>query len=118
MNKTKFMFKKKSVLPFCAGLFALSATDVMAQPNAIKSNQTQKFVHKGAGNPYLPLWEHLPDGEPRVFEDPDHPGKYRAYIIGSHDLRFDSYCEPDIRMWSAPVDDLSSWRDDGTYFYL
>jgi len=116
MNKTKFMFKKKSVLLFCAGLFALSATDVMAQPNAIQSNQTQKFVHKGAGNPYLPLWEHLPDGEPRVFEDPDHPGKYRAYIIGSHDLRFDSYCGPDIRMWSAPVDDLSSWRDDGPIF--
>ena len=40
----------------------------------------------GTGNPYLPLWEHLPDGEPRVFEDPDNPGKYRAYIIGSHDL--------------------------------
>ena len=38
-----------------------------------------------AQNPYLPLWEHLPDGEPRVFEDPDNPGKYRAYIIGSHD---------------------------------
>ena len=36
-----------------------------------------------AQNPYLPLWEHLPDGEPRVFEDPDNPGKYRAYIIGS-----------------------------------
>ena len=36
----------------------------------------------GTGNPYLPLWEHLPDGEPRVFEDPDNPGKYRAYIIG------------------------------------
>ena len=35
-----------------------------------------------AQNPYLPLWEHLPDGEPRVFEDPDQPGKYRAYIIG------------------------------------
>ena len=29
----------------------------------------------GTGNPYLPLWEHLPDGEPRVFEDPDNPGK-------------------------------------------
>ena len=39
-----------------------------------------------AQNPYLPLWEHLPDGEPRVFEDPDNPGKMRAYIIGSHDL--------------------------------
>ena len=36
-----------------------------------------------AQNPYLPLWEHVPDGEPRVFEDPDHPGKLRAYIIGS-----------------------------------
>ena len=24
-----------------------------------------------------------------------------------------SYCGPDIRMWSAPVEDLSSWRDEG-----
>ena len=31
-----------------------------------------------AQNPYLPLWEHLPDGEPRVFEDPDQPGHQRA----------------------------------------
>jgi arabinoxylan arabinofuranohydrolase len=75
-----------------------------------------RYVHHGAGNPYLPLWEHLPDGEPRVFEDPDNPGKYRAYIIGSHDVRFTSYCGPDIRMWSAPVEDLSSWRDEGPIF--
>lgn len=75
-----------------------------------------KFVHKGAGNPYLPLWEHVPDGEPRVFEDPDNPGQYRAYIIGSHDVRYTSYCGPDIRMWSAPVEDLSSWRDEGAIF--
>ena len=40
------------------------------------------FSSVDAQNPYLPLWEHLPDGEPRVFEDPDNPGKYRAYIIG------------------------------------
>lgn len=70
----------------------------------------------GVGNPYLPLWEHLPDGEPRVFEDPDNPGKYRAYIIGSHDLRFTEYCGPDIRMWSAPVEDLTDWRDEGAIF--
>ena len=70
----------------------------------------------GTGNPYLPLWEHLPDGEPRVFEDPDNPGKYRAYIIGSHDLRFGSYCGPDIRMWSAPVEDLTAWVDEGPIF--
>lgn len=70
----------------------------------------------GTGNPYLPLWEHLPDGEPRVFEDPDNPGKYRVYIIGSHDVRVGSYCGPDIRAWSAPVEDLSNWRDEGPIF--
>ena len=74
------------------------------------------FVNKHPGNPYLPLWEHLPDGEPRVFEDPDNPGHYRVYIIGSHDLRYDSYCGPDIRMWSAPVEDLTQWRNDGAIF--
>ena len=69
-----------------------------------------------AQNPYLPLWEHLPDGEPRVFEDPDAPGKYRAYIIGSHDVTHTAYCGPDIRMWSAPVENLSKWRDEGPIF--
>ena len=64
----------------------------------------------------LPLWEHLPDGEPRVFEDPDKPGKYRIYIIGWHDVRFNSYSGPDIRAWSAPVEDLSNWRDEGPIF--
>lgn len=89
---------------------------VNAQNKLTATKTTNKFIHKGAGNPYLPLWEHLPDGEPRVFEDPDKPGKYRAYIIGSHDLRVNSYCGPDIRIWSAPVEDLSSWRDEGPVF--
>jgi hypothetical protein len=74
------------------------------------------YVHRGSGNPYLPLWEHLPDGEPHVFEDPDNPGEMRAYIIGSHDVRARSYCGPDIRAWSAPVEDLSTWRDEGPIF--
>lgn len=69
-----------------------------------------------AQNPYLPLWEHVPDGEPRVFEDPDNPGKFRAYIIGSHDVTYTAYCGADIRMWSAPVEDLSQWRDEGPIF--
>lgn len=69
-----------------------------------------------AQNPYLPLWEHVPDGEPRVFEDPDNPGKYRTYIIGSHDTSFNKYCGSDIRMWSAPIDDLTNWRDEGAIF--
>lgn len=29
-------------------------------------------------NPYLPAWEYIPDGEPRVFGD-------RVYVYGSHD---------------------------------
>jgi hypothetical protein len=73
-------------------------------------------INVAAVNPYLPLWEHLPDGEPRVFEDPDNPGQYRVYIIGSHDVRFSTYCGPDIRIWSASVDDLENWRDEGVVF--
>ena len=69
-----------------------------------------------AQNPYLPLWEHLPDGEPRVFEDPDRPGHLRAYIIGSHDTHYSEYCGNDVRMWSAPVEDLTQWRDEGPIF--
>ena len=69
-----------------------------------------------AQNPYLPLWEHLPDGEPRVFEDPDNPGKMRAYIIGSHDVTYKSYCGNDIRIWSAPVENLTDWRNEGPVF--
>lgn len=30
-------------------------------------------------NPYLPSYEYIPDGEPRVFDD-------RLYIYGSHGL--------------------------------
>lgn len=75
-----------------------------------------KSLRNGTGNPYLPLWEHLPDGEPRVFEDPDIPGKYRIYIIGSHDVRVVGYCGVDIHAWSAPVEDLSDWRDEGAIF--
>lgn len=38
-------------------------------------------------NPYLPLWEYIPDGEPRVFGD-------RVYIYGSHDRAgSDEFCD-------------------------
>jgi len=66
------------------------------------------------GNPYLPLWEHIPDGEPYVFEDPDNPGRQRVYIYGSHDNLITEYCGRDQVVWSASVDDLSHWRYDGT----
>ncbi len=70
------------------------------------------------GNPYLPLWEHIPDGEPYVFEDPDQPGKQRVYIYGSHDIERTMYCGRDQVVWSAPVDNLQDWRYDGVIFRI
>ena len=68
------------------------------------------------GNPFLPLWEHIPDGEPYVFEDPDHPGKDRVYLYGSHDNLITAYCGRDQVVWSAAVEDLTQWRYDGVIF--
>ena len=43
---------------------------------------------KGA-NPYMPLWEHVPDGEPRVFE---HNGEKRegkaAHLLNENCQQF------------------------------
>ena len=66
------------------------------------------------GNPFMPLWEHIPDGEPYVFEDPDQPGKQRVYVYGSHDDIITDYCGRDQVVWSAAVDSLNNWRFDGT----
>ncbi len=118
MSKIEFISKKGClllVLAIAASGFSVARTN--SSDSQQNDNQSPgKFIYRGAGNPYLPLWEHLPDGEPRVFEDPDNPGKFRIYIIGSHDVRFTSYCGPDIRMWSAPVENLSEWRDEGPIF--
>ena len=61
-------------------------------------------------NPYLPSYEYIPDGEPRVFNG-------RLYIYGSHDC-FDGavYCQNDYVCWSAPEDDLSDWRYEGVIY--
>ena len=69
-----------------------------------------------AANPFLPLWEYIPDGEPYVFEDPDAPGKMRVYVYGSHDNLRDKYCGRDQVVWSASVEDLNKWRFDGVIF--
>ncbi|KAB8142886.1 family 43 glycosylhydrolase [Chloroflexia bacterium SDU3-3] len=62
------------------------------------------------GNPYLPSWEYVPDGEPHVFGD-------RVYVYGSHD-RFNGhvFCLNDYVCWSAPVDDLTLWRYEGVSY--
>lgn len=69
-----------------------------------------------AANPYMPLWEYIPDGEPHVFDDPDQPGKQRVYIYGSHDSRVHDFCGREQVVWSAAVDSLDCWRYDGVIF--
>ncbi len=65
---------------------------------------------KQAYNPYLPSFEYVPDGEPRVFED-------RLYVFGSHDrYGADDFCLNDYVTWSAPLDDLSDWRYEGVIY--
>jgi hypothetical protein len=86
---------------------AMMTTSCTKQPPTAMTKLTT------VGNPYLPLWEHIPDGEPYVFEDPDNPGKQRVYIYGSHDNLKTAYCGRDQVVWSAPVDDLNNWRYDG-----
>lgn len=61
-------------------------------------------------NPYLPLYEHIPDGEPHVFGD-------RVYIYGSHDKEGgEAFCMLDYVTYSAPVDDLTDWRYEGVIY--
>lgn len=93
-------------------VFALAVLTVIASCGRKPSTSVT------VGNPYLPLWEHIPDGEPYVFEDPDHPGKQRVYIYGSHDIERTMYCGRDQVVWSAPVDNLQDWRYDGVIFRI
>ena len=98
MKNVSVVFKRSNVALFIASLSLFCVSGVMAADNPSKAGaEANKYIYRGSGNPYLPLWEHVPDGEPRVFEDPDNPGKFRVYIVGSHDVRATSYCGPDTR---------------------
>lgn len=61
-------------------------------------------------NPILPLWECIPDGEPRRFGN-------RVYLYGSHDrYGCDKFCDYKLKCWSAPVDNLNDWTCHGHIF--
>lgn len=61
-------------------------------------------------NPILPLWEYIPDGEPRVFGD-------RVYLYGSHDRAAGhAFCDFKLKVWSAPVSNLNEWQCHGDSF--
>lgn len=61
-------------------------------------------------NPFLPLDVYIPDGEPHVFGD-------RVYIYGSHDKEGgETFCMLDYTVYSAPVTDLTDWREEGVIY--
>lgn len=61
-------------------------------------------------NPILPLWEYIPDGEPRVFGD-------RVYLYGSHDRAAgQAFCDFKLKVWSASVHNLNEWVCHGDSF--
>lgn len=62
-------------------------------------------------NPFLPLWEYIPDGEPRVFGE-------RVYIYGSHDTAgSESFCDFKLKVWSASIHNLNEWVCHGDCFH-
>lgn len=61
-------------------------------------------------NPFLPLNEYIPDGEPHVFND-------RVYLFGSHDKEGGTtFCELDYVSYSADVKDLTDWKFEGVIY--
>ena len=58
-------------------------------------------MKKQVYNPFLPLDEYIPDGEPHIFGD-------RVYLYGSHDFEGGhTFCMGDYTVYSAPVDDIA-----------
>lgn len=67
-------------------------------------------MSKQVFNPYLPIDEYIPDGEPHIFGD-------RVYIFGSHDAEGGyTFCMRDYVTYSAPIDDLTDWRYEGVIY--
>ena len=63
-----------------------------------------------AFNPYLPLNEYIPDGEPHVFGD-------RVYLFGSHEEEGGKeFCNLGYEFYSAPLNDLSDWTSKGVNY--
>ena len=61
-------------------------------------------------NPYMPINEYVPDGEPHVFGD-------RVYVYGSHDKENgEAFCMLDYVTYSAPIDNLKDWRYEGVIY--
>lgn len=67
-------------------------------------------MNSQAFNPFLPLHEYIPDGEPHLFGS-------RVYLFGSHDKEGgETFCMLDYAVYSAPADDLKDWKYEGVIY--
>ena len=67
-------------------------------------------MEKQVFNPFTPLDDYIPDGEPHVFGD-------RVYVYGSHDKENgEFFCMLDYVTYSAPIDNLKDWRYEGVIY--
>lgn len=61
-------------------------------------------------NPFLPLYEYIPDGEPHVFGN-------RVYHYGSHDREGGyTFCMEDYVVYSASEENLKEWTYEGVIY--
>ena len=98
----------------CGAEYAYTTDPMVYADGFVKQNGEVVEVNEtneGAANPYLPLWEHIADGEPHVFWSKGDC-EWRLYVYGSHDTT-GRICGNDYVTWSAPVYDLSNWRYEG-----
>ncbi|MBO4997482.1 MAG: family 43 glycosylhydrolase [Lachnospira sp.] len=67
-------------------------------------------MKKQVYNPFLPLYEYIPDGEPHVFGN-------RVYLYGSHDREGGhTFCMEDYVVYSAPINNLTDWKYEGVSY--
>ena len=67
-------------------------------------------MNSQAWNPFLPLHEYIPDGEPHIFGN-------RVYLYGSHDKEGgETFCMLDYAVYSAPIDNLKDWNYEGVIY--
>jgi arabinoxylan arabinofuranohydrolase len=72
MNRIKFVLKRQQLILLIAAMFLFSVKESTSQSVHESPNIKQTF--RVAGNPYLPLWEHLPDGNPVFLKIRTIPG--------------------------------------------
>ena len=91
-------------------LFEMEFTPAGAKPRRQGGLRLGMTGRRQAVNPYLPPWEHVPDGEPYVFDG-------RIYVYGSHDRPGgETFCLEDYVCWSAPVEDPGNWHYEGVIY--